>query len=155
MNAGVIESLITWLYAWFNSWSASHDNLCTGTLFNRIITAQWEGIVDVGSARYEPALLPPCPTISVLSCNCLRTTHSISTWIVKKLALKELRDWLLDSYICSILSWMICWILYFTHECFSEKYECLTKWMPTGKLLCTMVKYLNGYKTKLVDYFIS
>ena len=23
--------------------------------------AQWEGIVDVGSARYEPALLPPMP----------------------------------------------------------------------------------------------
>ena len=29
--------------------------------------AQWEGIGDVGSARYEPALLPPCPTIKVLS----------------------------------------------------------------------------------------
>ena len=31
------------------------------------IDAQWEGIGDVGSARYEPALLPPCPTIGVLS----------------------------------------------------------------------------------------
>ena len=31
------------------------------------IDAQWEGKGDVGSARYEPALLPPCPTISVLS----------------------------------------------------------------------------------------
>ena len=31
------------------------------------IDAQWEGMVDVGSARYEPALLPPCPTIRVLS----------------------------------------------------------------------------------------
>ena len=31
------------------------------------IDAQWEGIGDVGSARYEPALLPPCPTIRVLS----------------------------------------------------------------------------------------
>ena len=30
------------------------------------IDAQWEGIGDVGSARYEPALLPPCPTIRVL-----------------------------------------------------------------------------------------
>ena len=29
--------------------------------------AQWEGMGDVGSARYEPALLPPCPTIRVLS----------------------------------------------------------------------------------------
>ena len=31
------------------------------------IDAQWEGVGDVGSARYEPALLPPCPTIRVLS----------------------------------------------------------------------------------------
>ena len=25
------------------------------------IDAQWEGMGDVGSARYEPALLPPMP----------------------------------------------------------------------------------------------
>ena len=31
------------------------------------IDAQWEGMGDVGSARYEPALLPPCPTIRALS----------------------------------------------------------------------------------------
>ena len=31
------------------------------------IDAQWEGMGDVGSARYEPALLLPCPTIRVLS----------------------------------------------------------------------------------------
>ena len=31
------------------------------------IDAQWEGMGDVGSARYEPALLPLCPTIRVLS----------------------------------------------------------------------------------------
>ena len=31
------------------------------------IDAQLEGMGDVGLARYEPALLPPCPTISVLS----------------------------------------------------------------------------------------
>ena len=31
------------------------------------IDAHWEGMGDVGSARYEPALLPPCPTIRVLS----------------------------------------------------------------------------------------
>ena len=31
------------------------------------IDAQWEGMEDVGSARYERALLPPCPTIMVLS----------------------------------------------------------------------------------------
>ena len=35
------------------------------------IDAQWEGMgeSDVGSARYEPALLPPYPTIRVLSCS--------------------------------------------------------------------------------------
>ena len=27
--------------------------------------AQWVEMGDVGSARYEPALLPPCPTINV------------------------------------------------------------------------------------------
>ena len=31
------------------------------------IDAQWEGMGDVRSARYEPALLPPYPTIRVLS----------------------------------------------------------------------------------------
>ena len=31
------------------------------------IDAQWEGMGDVGSARYESALLPPCPTIRGLS----------------------------------------------------------------------------------------
>ena len=31
------------------------------------IDAQWEGRGNVGSARYEPALLPPCQTIKVLS----------------------------------------------------------------------------------------
>ena len=33
------------------------------------IDAQWEGMGGVGSARYEPTLLPPCPTIRVLSCS--------------------------------------------------------------------------------------
>ena len=31
------------------------------------IDAQWEGMGDVGLARYELALLPPCRTIRVLS----------------------------------------------------------------------------------------
>ena len=30
------------------------------------IDAPWEGVGDVESARYEAALLPPCPTISFL-----------------------------------------------------------------------------------------
>ena len=41
-------------------------------LWNRILTAQWEGMRDVGAARYEPALLPPCPTIKVLSYSSFR-----------------------------------------------------------------------------------
>ena len=39
----------------------------TLTVLVTTIDAQWEGMGDVGSARYEPALLPPCPTIRVLS----------------------------------------------------------------------------------------
>ena len=50
-----------------------------GPLLNRVITAQWEGMGDVPAARYEPALLPPCPTITVLCySNCQRSTHSHS-----------------------------------------------------------------------------
>ena len=68
-----------------NSWNASHDNWCTGTLLNRMITAQWEGMGDVGSARYAPAPLSPCLTIRVLSySNCPRSIHSISKWTFKK-----------------------------------------------------------------------
>ena len=68
-----------------NSYSASHDNWCTATLWNRIMTVQCEGMGEVGSARYEPALLPPCPSIRALSCsNCQRSTHSnIRAWQFK------------------------------------------------------------------------
>ena len=38
----------------------------TLTVLVATIDAQWGGLGDVGSARYEPALLPPCPTIRVL-----------------------------------------------------------------------------------------
>ena len=49
---------------------------------------QLEGMWEVGSARYEPALLPPCSTIRDLSCrNCRRSTHSISKWIYRNAAL--------------------------------------------------------------------
>ena len=42
---------------------------CKITLKVLVVTidAQWEGMGDVGSKRYEPALLPPCPIIRVLS----------------------------------------------------------------------------------------
>ena len=48
-------------------------------LLNRMIAAQWKGMGDVRSARYEPALLPPSPTIRVLcNSNCQRSIHSSS-----------------------------------------------------------------------------
>ena len=59
-----------------NSYSASHDNWCTGTLWNRIMTAQCEGKGEVGLARYEPVLLPPCPSIRVLSYINCQEIHS-------------------------------------------------------------------------------
>ena len=58
-----------------NSYSASHDNWCTATLWNRIMTAQCEGMGEVGSARYEPALLPPCPSVRVLSYSNCQEIH--------------------------------------------------------------------------------
>ena len=39
----------------------------TLTVLVTTIDAQWEGMGDVWSARYEPALLPPYPPIRVLS----------------------------------------------------------------------------------------
>ena len=41
--------------------------LLTLKVLVRTIDAQWDGMEDVGSERYEQALLPPCPTIKVLS----------------------------------------------------------------------------------------
>ena len=40
------------------------------------MTAQCEGMGEVGSARYEPALLPPCPGIRVLSYSNCQEIHS-------------------------------------------------------------------------------
>ena len=45
----------------------NYPTLLTLKVLVATIEAQWEGMGDVGSARYEPALLPPCPTIRVLS----------------------------------------------------------------------------------------
>ena len=47
---------------------ASTCSICSvQTLAFREQIKQWEGMGDVGSARYELALLPPGPTIRVLS----------------------------------------------------------------------------------------
>ena len=42
-----------------------HNFCLTLKVLVATIDAQWEGRGDVGSVRYEPALLPPCPTIRV------------------------------------------------------------------------------------------
>ena len=49
--------------------SPSHADVTGLTLKVLVATidAQWERMGDVGSVRYEPALLPPCPTITVLT----------------------------------------------------------------------------------------
>ena len=44
-----------------------HCSVLTLKVLVTTIGAQWEGMGDVMSARYEPALLPPCSTIRVLS----------------------------------------------------------------------------------------
>ena len=48
------------------SWSFLESSVALRVLVVTI-DAQWEGMGGVGSARYEPTLLPPCPTIRVLS----------------------------------------------------------------------------------------
>ena len=37
----------------------------------------WEGMGDVGSVRYEPALLPPCPTVRVFSYSNCQEFHPL------------------------------------------------------------------------------
>ena len=51
----------------FRGNSTKYAGLLTLKVLVTTIDAQWEGMGDVGSARYEPALLLPCPTIRVLS----------------------------------------------------------------------------------------
>ena len=42
-----------------------HGHILALKVLVATIDTQWEGMGDVGSARYEPVLLPPCPTIRV------------------------------------------------------------------------------------------
>ena len=64
----IFTLLCAWAYKWM--WASNqiwaHWKLTLKVLV-ATIDAQWEGMGDVGSARYEPALLPPCPAIRVLS----------------------------------------------------------------------------------------
>ena len=54
------------LYGWTH-YETYLDSGLTIKVLVTTIDAQWERMGDVGSARYEPALLRPCPTIRVLS----------------------------------------------------------------------------------------
>ena len=54
------------VYRLFRDETCKEASLTLKVLVTTIV-AQCEGMGDVGSSRYEPALLPPCPTISVLS----------------------------------------------------------------------------------------
>ena len=47
------------------SWNPYITVFLTLTVLVATIDAQWEGMGDVGSARYEPTLLPPSLTIRV------------------------------------------------------------------------------------------
>ena len=49
--------------------TTQNQMLITVTLKVLVVTidAQWEGMGDVESARYEPALFPPSSTVRVLS----------------------------------------------------------------------------------------
>ena len=59
--------LVFVIFFFANFLYACYSSLLTLKVLVTTIDAQWEGMGDVGSARYEPALLPPCPTIRVLS----------------------------------------------------------------------------------------
>ena len=73
----LLITVSSWHRTLLNSYSASRDSWCTATLWNRIMTAQCEGMGEVGAARYEPALLPSCPSIRALRySNCQRSTQS-------------------------------------------------------------------------------
>ena len=50
-------------YQWTSSTTKLPDYILTLKVLVTTIDAQWEGMGDVGLARYEAALLPPCPTI--------------------------------------------------------------------------------------------
>ena len=52
-----------------NSYSASRDSWCTGTLWNWVMTAQCEGMEEVGSARYDKVR-------ALCYSNCQRSTQS-------------------------------------------------------------------------------
>ena len=91
-----------------NSYSASHDNWCTATLWNRIVTAQCEGMGEVGSARYEPALLPPCSSIRALTVTVRDPPNHTSSLRVNKINVRG------SELLVTQDQWQI---TYYSHHC--------------------------------------
>ena len=100
------------------------------------MTAQCEGMGEVGSARYEPALLPPCPSIRVLSySNCQRSTHS------------SRRAWQCK-FKCNVFSMLFCFLMINAGsnpihlETVEKQYNCYTNFTSHRLccLLCTNVE---------------
>ena len=71
LHCGRVEPISRYsiMICWHDACCPVYVSKLTLKVLVAIIDAQWEGMGDVGSARYEPALLPPCPTIRVLSYN--------------------------------------------------------------------------------------
>ena len=59
--------------------------------------SHWEAMGDVGSARYEPALLSPCPTITVFINRGKPTVHR--GWLIETIIRVQLARILLTSCI--------------------------------------------------------
>ena len=57
------------------------------------LSALWEGMGDVGSARYELALLPPCPTISVLTYSNCPNRNNVRYGMLKFTKLPDCKNW--------------------------------------------------------------
>ena len=71
LSIGLFKMFSCWILGiWAFSTTPKQSEIgweLTLTVLVATTDAQWEGMGDVGLARYEPALLPPCPTIMVLS----------------------------------------------------------------------------------------
>ena len=82
--------------------SASHDSWCTGTLLNRITSALWEGMGDVGSARYEPALLSPMPEHKCFELKELSEVHPLHDCVQKFSTLRVKKHSYHPNSLCQI-----------------------------------------------------
>ena len=71
-------------YSDHHSYCSVTNSVLTVKVLVKTINAQWEGMGDVGSARYEPALLPPMPDHKSFKLQQLVNFQKFSTLRVKK-----------------------------------------------------------------------